>query len=527
MPQTAISSDLARLQGFEEPRGGAKEGKIVEKTQPYGRMLHVRQEMAKLSDSDHFLADLLKSLGYSDRYLENLSQTTTPVTRIPGTSGVFVYPQDIPPLPESSYVPPPPPILPPSGFTLQHKIHGYGIARIAWSPTGQMLAFAANDLTIRIQDIENDEPCRVIKGHLSTITSIAWSPDGKRLASSSLDGDTRLWDVASGNMLQSLQGHSAAVLSTDWSPDGRMLACGSQDEAIRIWNTRTGKVSKTIKGHSGGVSSVAWPPDGKRLASGSRDGVIRLWDTETKDLCWMSREHVSSVLSIVWSPDGHSLASGSADTTIRLWHSKTGQQTNVLEGHTTSVMWLSFSSDGRFLASRSSGGVRLWRCDKWETVAALKDSHSGFGAHSLDFHPKAPVLAMIGEQGAAIYIWDLDLDILPGAAPVIPSFHYANAKVVLVGDTGVGKTGLGLVLTGQPFVPTESTHGRHIWTFDSYTAALESGREETRETLLWDLAGQSGCRLIHQLHLNEVAVALVVFDARSETDPFAGVRHWV
>ena len=46
------------------------------------------------------------------------------------------------------------------------------------------------------------------------------------------------------------------------------------------------------------------------------------------------------------------------------------------------------------------------------------------------------------------------------------------------------------------------------------------------ETLLWDLAGQPGYRLIHQLHLNEVAIALIVFDARSETDPFASVRHW-
>src|SRR5205823_7086258 len=33
-------------------------------------------------------------------------------------------------------------------------------------------------------------------------------------------------------------------------------------------------------------------------------------------------------------------------------------------------------------------------------------------------------------------------------------------------------------------------------------------------------------RLIHQLYLNEITVALVVFDAHSETDPFAGVEHW-
>jgi GTPase SAR1 family protein len=82
------------------------------------------------------------------------------------------------------------------------------------------------------------------------------------------------------------------------------------------------------------------------------------------------------------------------------------------------------------------------------------------------------------------------------------------------------------VLTGQPFVPTESTHGRHVWTFDDREVELDNQRKENRQTLLWDLAGQPGYRLIHQLHLNEVAVALVLFDARSETDPFAGVYHW-
>jgi hypothetical protein len=76
-------------------------------------------------------------------------------------------------------------------------------------------------------------------------------------------------------------------------------------------------------------------------------------------------------------------------------------------------------------------------------------------------------------------------------------------------------------------VPTESTHGRNVWTFDSCEAELDNKRKENRETWLWDLAGQPGYRLVHQLHLNDVAVALLVFDPRSETDPFAGVDHWV
>ncbi len=121
-------------------------------------------------------------------------------------------------------------------------------------------------------------------------------------------------------------------------------------------------------------------------------------------------------------------------------------------------------------------------------------------------------------------MWGLDLQSLLGIAE--SSRSYANAKVVLVGDTGVGKTGLGLVLTGKEWKATESTHGRHVWTFADEEVEVGNGSTEQRETILWDLAGQPGYRLVHQLHLGDVAAALVVFDARSESDPFAGVRYW-
>jgi hypothetical protein len=227
-----------------------------------------------------------------------------------------------------------------------------------------------------------------------------------------------------------------------------------------------------------------------------------------------------------WSPDGYILASSSRDETISLWNG-IGQQIGTLEGHTSDVYSISFSYDGYLLASKSADGtVRLWRPDYWETVAILNEPASEYWPPGLAFHPNAPILATLGEEDTVIRIWDLDVGTLLGTPSVTPTVNYTNAKVVLVGDSGVGKSGLGLVLTGQPFVPTESTHARRVWTFDDQEVELDNLRKETRQTLLWDLAGQPGYRLIHQLHLNEVAVALVLFDARSETDPFAGVYHW-
>ncbi len=201
-------------------------------------------------------------------------------------------------------------------------------------------------------------------------------------------------------------------------------------------------------------------------------------------------------------------------------------EVSVLEGHTKPVESVSFSFDGRLLASKGVDGVRVWRCDTWEMVAALSESGTINTFSGLAFHPKAPILATLGNENKDIRVWNLDVKSLLGGAPPATSTRYSNAKVVLVGDTGVGKSGLALVLTGQPWEKTDSTHGRRVWVMDAQEVEKEGGLKETRETLLWDLAGQPDYRLIHQLHLTEVSVALIVFDSRSPTDPFAGVRHW-
>lgn len=244
--------------------------------------------------------------------------------------------------------------------------------------------------------------------------------------------------------------------------------------------------------------------------------------------------HQNRVYSVVFDPTGHHLASGSHDNTVKLWEAAGGRLLRTLEGHTGCVVCIGFSPDGQLLASKAQdNSIRLWRADSGDNLAIFPDPASIYWPPGLAFHPHRPLLATVGSDPDApkddcdrvIHLYELDLAILL-AQQAKPSAHYVNAKVVLVGDTGVGKSGLSLVLNRQPFEATDSTPGRRVWTLDSQEARTAGGIPQTRETLLWDLAGQPGYRVIHQLHLNEVAVALVVFDARSETDPLAGVRHW-
>jgi hypothetical protein len=164
-----------------------------------------------------------------------------------------------------------------------------------------------------------------------------------------------------------------------------------------------------------------------------------------------------------------------------------------------------FSLNGDILASASSRdynnpeseacGVRLWRCRGWEPVAFLsRQEFDGLGG--LAFHPSRPLLAIKDTGSRQVDCYKIDYGLLSDSAGERGSRRYGNAKVVLIGDTGVGKSGLGLVLSGQPYKATDSTHGRNVWTVEAEEVEVPGGGTQAREVLLWDLAGQPQCRLV-------------------------------
>ena len=158
---------------------------------------------------------------------------------------------------------------------------------------------------------------------------------------------------------------------------------------------------------------------------------------------------------------------------------------------------------------------RVWRC--WRNPA------STIGSPSLAFHPRLPVLATLGEQDTIIRIWELDEALLLGQAQ--ESVHYTTAKLVLVGDSGVGKTGLGWRLAHGEFKEHASTHGQQFWPIPQLGLKRKDGTE--CEAVLWDLAGQHVYRQIHSIFLENVAAALVLFDPSNRQEPLKGVQFWL
>ena len=457
----------------------------------------------------------------------------------------------------------------PAGVGLRKRLRGHDAAvmRMAWSPDGRWLASPSEDKTIRIWDVATGETARVLTGHEGTVYSVAWSPDGRRLASASSDKTVRLWDPHTGQQQRSLTGHSGTAICVAWSPDGHTLASASFDTTVRLWNAESGDEQRVLSGHSGRVNCVVWSSDGRRLASASDDMTVRVWDVQRGESLQVLEGHTDSVNHVAWSPDGQWLASAGVDQSVRIWDLADGRCEVELEGHTTYIQCVAFSPDGRLLASNHClyfENFRLWRCDTWEPVAVWTEPASGDWPPGVAFHPHQPLLATPGEMDEAICLWELDYAAL-GLEPVdkglesanegseavadvvrvrsdasvsheigyesgesdrkTSAVHHTTAKIVLVGDSGVGKTGLGWRLAHGEFKEHPSTHGQQFWVLEQLSARRDDGTQ--CEAILWDLAGQPDYRLTHALFLDDADLALILFDPTDARDPLHGVEFWI
>lgn len=403
-------------------------------------------------------------------------------------------------------------------------------------------------------------------GHTGGIGRPAWSPDGALLASPSFDGSVGLWDVRSGGLVRSLP-IAGQPCTTAFDRTGQLLAVGHLGGTVSIWLPATGELVQRIddeEHRSLGISAVTFTATGALVIVNR--GLVRIWDPTEGVLRhrWSTRAPNGAALAAhptrdlvavadtggdlrlidssgttlgrtsgdgevqmaaAFSPDDELLTA--AFLQIEVYALGTVRPVHVIEGHTQVVTDLAFSADGRILASRSyDGTTRLWDASGWGCVGVVPGPASDEWLPGVAFHPSEPLLAVADQtpDGAAVVqVYRLDPDVLLGAAAT-PEVRYSSAKIVLVGESGVGKTGLGWRLSHGEFRQHASTHGQQVWLLDELGATRADGAQ--CEAILWDLAGQPDYRLIHALFLDDADLALVVFDPTS-SDPLRAVDYWL
>jgi small GTP-binding protein len=405
------------------------------------------------------------------------------------------------------------------GLTLRHVLRGHtgAINRIAWSPDGKYLASPSNDETIRIWDGSTGECVRVLKGHKDIVNTLAWLPNRNILVSGSHDCTLRLWDTNTWQEAYPYITIPALTQGIKCSPSESAIAVACNDQSVHLFSISTFQKIENLSPNIGNITSLDWAPDGKRLALGGNSKAC-IWVEATSKFSYL--ENADQVTQINWSKDGRMIAFQS-DSTIIIWDPNTHRQIIRLEGHTRRVSALAFSYDGKFVVSASEDDtVRIWNTDRWDTLTVFKIAGSRLGFIAL--HPKSYRIATMGKNNI-IHIWELDESVLLGQAK--ENVNYTTAKLVLVGDSGVGKTGLGWRLAHGKFKEHASTHGQQFWSILELGLKRKDGTD--CEAVLWDLAGQHVYRQVHSIFLENVAAALVLFDPSNRQDPLKGAQFWL
>jgi small GTP-binding protein len=145
----------------------------------------------------------------------------------------------------------------------------------------------------------------------------------------------------------------------------------------------------------------------------------------------------------------------------------------------------------------------------------------------------------LNEAGLPLHHVEVQVQILDGTEALLKSVvspttevrtsegseSYATARIALLGDSGVGKTGLGWRIARGEYREEASTHGQRFWVVDQLSTTRDDGTK--CEVVLWDLAGQPDYRLIHTLFLDRADLGLLVFDATNRDRTLAGVEYWL
>jgi TolB protein len=146
----------------------------------------------------------------------------------------------------------------------------------AWSPDGNLIAFASNRGSDGLERLWLMTPTGRIVRRLTTIEGEypTWSPDGKRLAfMSSTNGAYEIYRVnRDGSHLRRLTVSSAYDGFPAWSPDGKRIAFSSDRgrtpgrEDIYTMDPEGGQVTN-LTHNSGDIDAAyaGWAPDGRMM----------------------------------------------------------------------------------------------------------------------------------------------------------------------------------------------------------------------------------------------------------------------
>ncbi|WP_395743598.1 TIR domain-containing protein [Prosthecobacter sp.] len=410
------------------------------------------------------------------------------------------------------------------------KGHSAKIWSISFSKSGRNAVSVSVDRTVRFWDLDR-QMCRGIAKTDSFCSVLSLGSESDMVVVGSLSQTATYWDIRKGEIVRKFKGHKkgSGIHASALSCDNAFAVTGAEHGEMLMWETASGRLLHRFEGHEDNIGIIAIAENGKFVVSGSDDCTVRIWSCEDGSRLHILKGHQKHITSIAVDRNCQRIVSASVDQTLRVWNAQSGECVFVLEGHKSGVWSTAISKDGRWAVS-GSGSEQLLQ----DYIVRVWDLNSGLCVKELVGHTDVVIGVQILNNGKIIsgggnglvYSWEYTL---PCDEDSLTSrwddqVQYSNAKVLLVGETHAGKTGLTNRLANGEWKPSEdSTVG--AWSTQLKLKDDNIGQGVDREIWLWDFGGQADQRLIHQLFMDRAALILLLFNA-DQDDVLPGLRDW-
>jgi WD40 repeat protein len=354
--------------------------------------------------------------------------------------------------------------------------HGKGTKVAAFDPSGDRLATAGFDQTIRIWSTKTEELLKVFRGHTEEVEVLTWDADGSSLVSGGELGEICRWDTTRHQRAQIIPFRFARRLQ--FTADGRLIITG-------------GDKRQTTELRSGGTKNETVADPTKSYDAYCRDGRVLMIDIHSQpgEIQVQELRHAPTrktirlpdqveVRQVHLSDDGSRLAAYCKDDRIRVWKLSDSEIVERVFGPLpNSSLVMQFSLDGTRLAARTGravseinqGTLRLlipYSDSKRPPICKVWDVRTGSEILSLDFPKAEKSSAMaispdgrylaVPQAAGEIHLFDLDTGLLRHTLPIrigaTVCLEFSNDNSRLASSDSTGAIRLWDPLLGQEVV---------------------------------------------------------------------------
>lgn len=231
------------------------------------------------------------------------------------------------------------------------------------SPDGKMIAYSADDNTIRLWNLRNDRCEKKFLGHTKEVYGLCFSLNGEYLVSASWDRTVKLWNVQTGECVRTFTGHSQGVMSAAISPDNKIVASVSRYSFL-VWNVEDGKCISNVDGF---FDHLDYSPDGRFVAVSSGNS-LQIWDAKKWELLLDFAAHRLSITAIGFSPKGKKVMTCSNDGYICLWDPTNGNLLKKMGEGDSQLVDASYGSNGAGIIACDNSNIYIWHIPDGERI---------------------------------------------------------------------------------------------------------------------------------------------------------------